>query len=174
MINPDGTKEIQSQIVDYGFQPLIGISFDFNKFFDGTLQSTIRYSTRSSYSLGASTHNITQAFTRDINITASYLRSGFEIPLFGISLKNDLEISFSYTIGQSSSIIFDLDNWIDSGTPQDGKTNTVIGPKIKYVMSQRVTLSIFYTRTKIEPEGASRLIPTTTNEAGIDVRISIQ
>jgi len=41
-------------------------------------------------------------------------------------------------------------------------------------MSSRVTLSIFYRRTSIEPEGASRIPPTITNEAGIDVHITIQ
>ena len=67
-----------------------------------------------------------------------------------------------------------MDNWKDAGIPQDGKTTTTIEPKIKYVMSQRVTLSIFYRRTSIEPAGAARIPPTTTNEAGVDVKISIQ
>ena len=67
-----------------------------------------------------------------------------------------------------------MDKFKDNGTPQEGKTNTTIEPKIKYVMSSRVTLSIFYRRTSIEPEGASRIPPTTTNEAGVDVRIAIQ
>lgn len=173
-INPDGFSQVQSQKVDYGFSPLIGVTLDFDKFFSGAFQGTVRYSTKSSYGLGLTTHNITEGFTRDINISASYLKSGFELPLFGISLKNDLEISFSYTSAKTSSVIYEMDNWKDAGTPQEGKTSTTIEPKIKYVMSSRVTLSIFYRRTSIEPEGASRIPPTTTNEAGVDVRISIQ
>lgn len=173
-INPDGFNEIQSQRVDYGFQPLLGITMNFDKFFQGSFQGSVRYSAKTSYSLGLTTHNITEAFTKDINISASYLKSGFELPLFGISLKNDLEISFSYTSAQTSSVIYEMDNWTDAGTPQEGKTSTTIEPKIKYVMSSRVTLSIFYRRTNIQPEGASRIPPTTTNEAGVDVRISIQ
>ena len=173
-INPDGLQEVQVQRIDYAFSPLVGISMNFDKFFNGTFQSTIRYSTKSSYNLGITTRNITEAFTRDINLSASWTKSGFELPLFGVSLKNDLEISFSYTSAQTSSVIYEMDNFKDSGTPQEGKTSTTIEPKIKYVMSARVTLSIFYRRTNIEPEGASRIPPTTTNEAGVDVRIAIQ
>jgi len=173
-INPDGLQEIQSQRIDYGFQPLIGMTMQFENLFGGNLSSTVRFSTKSAYSLGASTRNITESFNRDINISATYSKSGFELPLFGISLKNDLEISFSYTSGKTSSVIYEMDNFKEGGTPQEGKTNTTIEPRIKYVMSSRVTLSIFYRRTSVEPEGASRLIPTTTNEAGIDLRITIQ
>ena len=94
--------------------------------------------------------------------------------MFGIDLKNDIEISLSYTRGKTSSIIYEMDSFKEAGKPQEGKTNTTIEPKIRYVMSSRVTLSIFYRRTSIEPEGASRIPPTTTNEAGVDVRIAIQ
>ncbi len=173
-INPDGLQEVQSQKIDYGFQPLIGLNMQFDDFLGGNFQSTVRFSSKSTYSLGASTRNITEAFTRDINISASYSKSGFELPLFGISLKNDLEISFSYTSGKTSSLIYEMDDFKEEGKPQEGKTNTTIEPKIKYVMSSRVTLSIFYRRTSIEPEGASRIPPTVTNEAGIDVHIAIQ
>ena len=173
-INPEGVQEVQTQRVDYAFSPLAGISMSFDKFFGGTFQSSFRFSTKTSYSLGVTTLNVTEAFNRDINISASYTKSGFELPLFGISLKNDLEISFSYTSGKTSSVIYEMDKFKENGTPQEGKTNTTIEPKIKYVMSSRVTLSIFYRRTSIEPEGASRIPPTTTNEAGVDVRIAIQ
>lgn len=173
-INPDGLQEIQTQKIDYAFSPLIGITFQFDKLFGGSFQSSIRYTSRTSYSLSASTRNITESLSRDINISASYSKSGFELPMFGISLKNDLEISFSYTNGKTSSVIYDMENFKEGGTPQDGKTNIVIEPKIRYVMSSRVTMSIFYRRTTIQPQGASRIPPTTTNEAGVDVHIAIQ
>jgi hypothetical protein len=173
-INPDGNQEIQAQKVDYGFNPLVGLTFNFDELFGGQFQSAVRYSTKTGYSLGVTTRNITQAFSQDINISASYSKSGFSLPLFGIDLKNDIEISLSYTRGKTSSIIYEMDAFKEEGKPQEGKTNTTIEPKIRYVMSARVTLSIFYRRTSIEPEGASRIPPTTTNEAGVDVRIAIQ
>ncbi|PKL82706.1 MAG: cell surface protein SprA [Ignavibacteriae bacterium HGW-Ignavibacteriae-3] len=173
-INPDGVQETQTQRVDYSFAPLIGLTMNFDQFFGGTFQGSARFSTKSSFSLGISTRNITEAFNKDISISASYTKSGFDLPLFGISLKNDIEVSFSYTSGKTSSVIYDMNKFQENGTPQEGKTNTTIEPKIRYVMSQRVSLTIFYRRTSIEPEGASRIPPTTTNEAGVDVRITIQ
>jgi cell surface protein SprA len=173
-INPDGLQEIQTQKVNYGFQPLLGINLTFDKLWGGDLTGSIKYSTKTNYDLGLTTRNITESFQRDINITASYSKSGFEVPLFGISLKNDIEISFSYTSGKTSTVIFEMDNFKEEGKPQDGTTRTTIEPRIKYVMSSRVTLSLFYKRTSVEPEGAARIPPTTTNEAGLDVHISIQ
>lgn len=173
-INPDGDKEIQTQRVDYGFSPLVGLTFQFDQLFGGNFQSSARFSTKTGYSVGASTRNITETFSNDINITASYSKTGFELPLFGLSLKNDLEISFSYTRGQSTSTIFDMDKFDEKGRVQDGKVNTTIEPKIKYVMSSRVTLSIFYRRTSIDSKGANKYPPTVTNEAGLDVHIAIQ
>ncbi len=173
-INPDGNQEVQTQKVDYAFNPLVGLTFNFDELFGGNFQSSVRYSTKTGYSLGVTTRNITQAFSQDINVSASYSKSGFSLPLFGIDLRNDIEISIAYTRGKTSSIIYEMDDFKEEGKPQEGKTNTTIEPKIRYVMSSRVTLSIFYRRTSIEPEGASRIPPTTTNEAGVDVRISIQ
>jgi cell surface protein SprA len=166
--------EIQSQKVDFSFSPLIGVSITMNNFYGGNFQGAFRYNTRSSYSLGVSTRNITESFSNDISLTASYSKSGFELPLFGISLKNDIEVSFSYTSGKNSSVLYEMDRFDEKGKPLEGKTNTTIEPKIRYVMSSRVTLSIFYRRSTIQPEGASRIPPTKTNEAGVDVRISIQ
>ncbi len=173
-ITPEGDQEVQTQRIEYGFTPLIGVTMDFNELLGGTFQSSVRYTTKSGFSLGSTTRNITETFSRDISITASYLKSGFDFPLFGISLKNDLEISLSFTSQKTSSTVYDMDKFSEKGKPLDGKTNTVIEPKIRYVMSSRVTLSIFYRRTSIEPEGSSPILPVTTNEAGVDVRISIQ
>ena len=67
-----------------------------------------------------------------------------------------------------------MDNFDEKGKPQDGTTRTTFEPRVKYILSSRMTLSIFYRRTKVTPEGASRIPPTTTNEAGLDVHIAIQ
>ncbi|MFC2133143.1 cell surface protein SprA [Bacteroidota bacterium] len=173
-VNPDGLQEIQTQRIEYGFSPLIGLNISFDEVFGGNLTSNIKFSSKTAYNMGASTKNVTETFSRDIAISASYSRSGFEFPLFGVSLKNDLEISFSYTSGKNSVVIFLMDEFSEDGKPQDGTTRTIIEPRIKYVMSSRVTLSLFYRRTSVEPEGAARIPPTTTNEAGLDVHISIQ
>ena len=173
-IDPDGNRAIQTQRLNYGFSPLLGLNITFEQLWKGNLTASVKYSTKTSYDLGISTRNITESLQKDINITASYSKSGFEIPFFGVSLKNDLEISFSYTSGRNSVLIFEMDNFDEEGKPQDGTIRTSMEPRIKYVMSSRVTLSLFYKMTSVEPEGAARIPPTTTNEAGLDVHISIR
>ena len=173
-ITPDGVKQIQTQRIQYGFAPLMGLNFTFNELWGGNINANIKYSTTTSYDLGTSTKNISETYSKDIGITAGYSKSGFEIPLFGISLKNDIEFSFSYTNSQNSTTDYDMTNFKDSGTPRDGTTRVTVEPRVKYTISSKVTLSIFYTRTSITPEGAARNPPTTTNEAGLDVHISIQ
>lgn len=173
-LNPDGTQEMLTQRIDYGFSPLAGINITFNDMWGGNLIGSIKYGTKTIYDLGLTTKNISETYSRDIGITAGYSKSGFELPLFGISLKNDIEFSFSYTSSTNSVVRFDMLNFTDAGTPQDGTLRTTIEPRIKYTISSKVTLSIFYTRTSVEPEGAARIPPTTTNEAGLDVHISIQ
>jgi hypothetical protein len=64
-------------------------------------------------------------------------------------------------------------DFTEGGVPQDGTTRITLEPRIKYTISAKVTLSIFYKRSSVTPEGASRIPPTTTNEAGLDVNISI-
>ncbi len=173
-IDPDGRTQIQSQRITYGFSPLIGINVSFKKLWEGNLSGSIKYSAKSSFDLGASTRNINESLSKDISITASYSKSGFSLPLFGLSLKNDIEISLSYTSSRNSVVVFEMDNFTEEGKPQDGTTRTSIEPRIKYVISSKVTLSLFYKRTSVAPEGASRIPPTTTNEAGLDVHITIQ
>jgi cell surface protein SprA len=170
----EGNKEIQIQKIDYGFSPLVGLNITFGQLWGGNLSGNIKYSTRSSYDLGVTTSNITETFSKDIGFTTSYSKSGFNLPLFGIALKNDIEFTFSYTLTQNSVVRFEMNNFSETGIPQDGTIRTAIEPRIRYTISSKVTISIFYKRSSVEPEGAARIPPTTTNEAGLDVNIVIQ
>ncbi|MGD8306523.1 MAG: cell surface protein SprA [Ignavibacteria bacterium] len=169
-----GSQEIQTQKIDYGFSPLIGLNITFGQLWGGNLSGNIKYSTRSSYDLGITTSNITETFSKDIGISASYSKSGFELPLFGVSLKNDIEFTISYSYAQNSIVRFEMNDFRESGIPQDGTIRTTLEPRIRYTISSKVNISIFYKRTSVEPEGAARIPPTTTNEAGLDVNITIQ
>ncbi len=175
MINPsDGKRLVQSQRIDYGFSPLVGLNMTFAKLWDGNLSGNIKYSVRTSYDLGQSTQSITESYSKDIGISATYSKTGFEIPLFGLALKNDIEFTFSYTNSQSTTVNYDMNHYVDGGTPTDGTSRISIEPRVKYTISSKVTLAVFYKRSSIEPVGASRIPPTTSNEAGLDVHISIQ
>jgi cell surface protein SprA len=173
-LTPDGTKQMQTQKIEYGFAPLVGFNFTFGDLWGGNIISSVKYSTKTDYDLGITTKAIVETYSNEIGITAGFSKSGFELPLFGLSLKNDIEFSFSYTSSKNTSVNYDMSNYVDGGTPQDGTTRTSIEPRIKYTISSKVTLSVFYTRTSVQPDGPSQIPPTTTNEAGLDVHISIQ
>ncbi|MDP3683981.1 MAG: cell surface protein SprA, partial [Ignavibacteria bacterium] len=172
-IDPDGKQATTSQKISYGFSPLVGLNLTLNSFWDGNFSGNVKYSTRSNYDLAATTQKITEGFSREIGVSLNYSKSGFEVPLFGIALKNDIEFSFSYSNSKNSTVVFDMNQFTEEGTPQDGTIRTSLEPRIKYVISSRVTLSIFYKRSSITPEGAARVTASTINEAGLDVRISI-
>ncbi len=173
-LNPNGIQEILTQRIEYGFSPIAGLNMTFNDMWGGNLIGNIKYGTRTIYDLGLTTKNISETYSKDIGFTAGFSKSGFELPLFGISLKNDIEFTLSYTSSKNSVVRYDMLNFTEEGTPQDGTLRTTLEPRIKYTISSKVTLSIFYRRTAVEPEGAARIPPTTTNEAGLDVHISIQ
>jgi len=172
-LNANGLEQIQVQRIEYGFAPLLGMNLTFGKVWGGNLSGNLKYSTRTSFDLGITTTNITENFSKDIGFTIQYSKSGFELPLFGVSLKNDIEFSFAYSSTRSASIRYEMNNFTEEGIPQDGTTRVTFEPRIKYTISAKVTLSVFYKRSSVEPEGASRIPPTTTNEAGLDVNITI-
>ena len=172
-LNREGTEEIQVQKIEYGFAPLLGLNLTFGQLWGGNFSGNLKYSTRTSYDLGITTSNITENFSKDMGFTLQFSKSGFELPLFGLALKNDIEFSLAYSTTRSAAIRYDMRAFKEEGTPQDGTTRVTIEPRIKYTISAKVTLSIFYKRSTVEPEGASRIPPTTTNEAGLDVNISI-
>ena len=172
-LNRDGKEEVQVQKIEYGFSPLVGLNLTFGKLWGGNLSGNLKYGTRTSYDLGVTTSNITENFSKDIGFTLQYSKSGFELPLFGLSLKNDIEFSMAYTNTRNAATRYNMADFNEAGVPQDGTTRVTLEPRIKYTISAKVTLSIFYKRSSVTPEGASRIPPTTTNEAGLDVNISI-
>ena len=174
-INSDGVEETQTQKISYGFSPLVGLNMTFADLWGGNITGNVKYSTKKDYTLALATKATTETFSTDISVALSFGKKGFNLPLFGLALKNDIEVSFAYTQGRNSTINYAMGTkFKEEGTPQDGTKRVSLEPRIKYVMSSRVTLSLFYKRTSVEPEGASKIPATTTNEAGLDINISIQ
>ena len=170
-------ERTDAERISYGFAPLAGMNFTFKELFKGSFGANVRYTTNTSYDFAPSSRNIVETLSQEISVTASFNRKGFEIPLFGLSLSNDVDFSASYSITKNSRKTYDvskLDVNIE-GTPLEGSTRTVIEPRIKYVLSLRVTASIYYRYTKIAPDSFGSRIPgSTTNEAGLDIHIAIQ
>jgi cell surface protein SprA len=164
--------------VGYAFAPLVGINATFRQFLKGSLTGNIKLNSTMSYDLHLSStnKNITEDLTQDIQVTMTYARSGFSFPLFGVNLSNDINISFTYTLSKKSQRLHvpNLLTQNTEGSPLGGSTRTQWEPRVRYVLSSRVTAALYYRYSNIAPDAAgSAIIGTTTNEAGLDIHISI-
>jgi cell surface protein SprA len=173
-ITTDGTQVTESQRVSYGFNPLLGVNITFKELWGGSFGGSFRFSMQTAYDLANGSQNINETSSTEASLMASYGRRGFEIPLFGLSLRNDVDISFSFTYSKQSRRTYDVNNLSAEGTPLEGQSRTQIEPRFKYVLSTRVTASLFYRYVKTAPDATAARIPgTTTNELGLEVHISI-
>jgi cell surface protein SprA len=155
----------------------VGLNCTFKELLKGNFGANIKYNTNTAYDLATSSQNIVETLAQEVSVTASYSRKGFEIPFFGLSLNNDIDISMSYSVTKNSKKTYDVSTLDVNpvGVPIEGSTRTVMEPRIKYVLSARVTASVYYRYTKIAPDDAGSLITgSTTNEAGLDLHIAIQ
>jgi cell surface protein SprA len=178
-LDPNGgttlAEATTSQTITYGFSPLIGVNITFKDFIKGNLSATFRYGATTSYDLAPSSQNVTQTSTSDISVTGTYSRQGFEIPFFGVSLMNNIDITFNYGYSHNSSLLYDFNNFQKDGLPMSGSARTTLEPRIRYTLSERVTASVYYRYTRIAPDAGGSQIPgSTTNEGGVDVHVLIQ
>jgi hypothetical protein len=168
---------LSNQGVTAGFNPLIGLNFVFKPISEGNLTASLKLGNTDNYNVEPNSAKITNTTTSDIAINASYTKSGFSIPLFGLSLENNLTIAFSYTKTKNDPVVYTynlLANSWETNT-QNGSTSTTINPSIMYNLSKSVTMQLFYKYTKIEPTGDNILITTrTSNEAGLNIKLQIQ
>ncbi len=173
--NTNGTGEVtDAQTINYGFQPLLGLNVTFKNFGDASISGSILYNTSTQYALNPSARTIAEAYTGQLSITANYSKRGFSIPFFGLNLQNDIDISASYTASQTSRLSYNSDALSAGGTPIDGTTQITFQINFRYVVSQRVTAAVYFRNTRVAPSVPGSLVPgTTTNEAGVNIHVSI-
>lgn len=169
---PSGDEITESQQVTYGFSPLVGFNITFGEVLKGSLAGTVRYGTTTTLDLSPAAQNIVETDANDLAISATYGRRGFEFPFFGLTLSNDIDLSFSYSVTRNTRKVFDMkEDFKEDGAPLDGSTRNVMETRIRYILSSRVTSSIFYKYTRAE---GSRIPGSTINDFGFDVRLTIQ
>jgi cell surface protein SprA len=172
----DGGERTDVERVSYGFTPLVGINAVFKEILKGNMAGTLRYNTSTIYDLNIAGMNITETGTSEISFSITYSRRGFKFPLFGLSLSNDLDLSLTYGRSKNSRRSYDptLLSINQDGIPIEGSVRTNLEPRLRYVLSSRVSASLFYRLTQIAPDDQGSPIPgTTTNEAGVEIHITI-
>ncbi len=165
-----------SQSVTQAFSPLIGLNFNFKEVLGGNLTSTFRINTGVSYNLNPIGANIQTLSTNEWSLNANFSKSGFNLPLFGLSLSND--ISFALTLSKLTNEPSNYEYGL-SGTGNqisgNGSTVTTINPSIQYSLSSKVSMQLFYRYINTEPTGSTvTTVPRTSKEGGLNIRITIQ
>jgi cell surface protein SprA len=170
-----GDRDITNQTVMYGFAPLIGLNITFKDIAKGKLNATFRYNSTTTYNLTPSTADLGEDSRSDIAVSGTFSRQGFEIPFFGLSLMNNIDISISYSYSHGSTLRYNFNAFQSSGLPLNGQSTTTIEPSIRYTLSERVTAKLYYRYSKLSPDaGGATISGSTTNEGGLDLSIAIK
>lgn len=176
-LDPRNIELPSRQSVTQSFNPLIGLNITFKPLGGGNLSAQFRINKSVTNTLVPTSNLIQVTNTNDWSLNASYQKSGFEIPLFGLSLQND--IAFSLTVSKNSND--PLDYRYEPGIPQprplpgNGQSIFTFNPSIQYSLSSRVQMQVFYKYIRTEPtQQTYNTVPRTSNEGGLNIRISIQ
>ncbi|CAN5652798.1 cell surface protein SprA [soil metagenome] len=169
------TQTPTAQQITQSFSPLIGLNVNFKQVLGGSFTTNFKINSSKVYSVIPANNLIQVTNTSDWSLTANFTKSGFEIPLFGLSLQND--ISFALTVSKTVNNPIDyafqqgyLDKRIGSGT-----NVLTINPTVQYSLSSRVGMQLFFKYIKTTPtEGTVATIPRTNSEGGLNIKISIQ
>jgi cell surface protein SprA len=160
------------QRIAYNFSPLLGVDLTFKELFGGNFNSSFRISSGASYDLSSGTTNITESNNQEISASAGFSKQGLQIPLFGLYLKNDIDFSLTISYSGSARKMYKIEGTELStdGTSDDSSGRTSFEPRFRYVISSKVTGSVYYRYSKTS---GARVSSTTTNEGGLDVHIGI-
>lgn len=166
---------VSRQSVTQSFNPLVGLNVSFKPMFGGALTASFRINKSITNSLVPSSSLIQSTNTNDWSLNANYAKAGFEIPFFGLSLKND--ISFALTI--SKSVNNPIDYKFETGNATavkvqgNGTAVTTINPSVQYSLSSKVQMQLFFKYIKTEPIENASTVPRTSSEGGLNIKISI-
>jgi cell surface protein SprA len=170
-----GERITESKQVGFSFQPLIGLQLAFNQIWGGDLSVNSRWDKKGTFNLNTSASNVVEENSNEFSLTADYKKTGFDVPMFGLSLKNDIQFTLAFTLNKTSSRIYSVTDLASGGQPREGITRISIEPRVKYSVSQRVQASLFYRyqRTRPDEDVGSRIPGSTIHEGGLEMRITI-
>lgn len=170
----DNTTVTNQRIVQ-SFSPLIGLNFTFKQLLGGNMSANFKFNKAVTYIVNPQSSLIQSTNTNDWSINANYTKAGFDIPLFGLELKND--ISFALTVARTLNdpIDYVFPRGVRDKRPGAGSSQLTINPSVQYSLSSKVTMQLFYKYIKTQPtENTVAITPRTSNEGGLNIKITIQ
>lgn len=174
----DKGEAYENQMVQYGFQPMIGVTWTFDEEkLDGQLTANLRWNATSNFNLNSSSRSIIQkTSTNEISAQANYTMKSLKWEFMGLNLENNIEYSFLFSIKDNSRATFDVSDEAslkdNNGRELQGDTQITIEPRVRYSLSNRVTASFFFRYDATITAGAANPGFSTT-QVGLDLRISL-
>jgi cell surface protein SprA len=188
-----GIETIDQQAVTSSFEPLIGITAQFDdKFVDGIMSGNLRWGNKSSFGIAQAQQGTVQSeVANDFTMQVTYTRRGFELPkigglgllkLIGIDFEftNDMEFSLQTTYRNSlrtSINVLPPSQGVSDATKNqprriDGTTTILFEPSVRYTISKQVTARLFFRYEANLTEGAQSPGSSTT-QFGVDLRLNL-
>lgn len=154
------------------FLPFIGIQFTTRSKITGRFD----YNRERRAALNLSNAQVAEFSSEDYVFNFGFKKSGVKLPLRGrdgkvITLKNDLNFQFSFTIRDVKAVQRRLD-----GDPQPvppGGYNLQWGPRITYQVNKRVLLNFYIDHQTTRPFVTNFNYPRKVTMGGINVRFSL-
>ncbi|MDZ4712394.1 MAG: cell surface protein SprA [bacterium] len=164
-----------AQSVTQAFTPFVGLNFNFKEVLGGNMTSTFRLNKSITNTLNPIGASIQTLRTNEWSVNANFSKTGFSIPLFGLSLQNDITFALSVSRSTNEPINYEFGTGEKKRIPGNGSTITTYNPTVQYSLSSKVSMQFFYKYIKTEPTGQTlTTVPRTTNEGGLNIRITIQ
>jgi len=166
---------VTTQRIVQSFSPLIGLNFSFKQLLGGNMTANLKFNSSKTYSINPQQSLIQVTNTSDWSLNANFTKAGFDIPLFGLELKNDIAFALSVARTKNDPIDYVYPRGIREKRPGGGSSQLTINPSIQYNLSSKVAMQLFYKYIKTEPtENTVTITPSTSNEGGLNIKITIQ
>ncbi|CAH0995259.1 hypothetical protein EMA8858_01379 [Emticicia aquatica] len=157
--------------IDEKFAPFIGIQFVTKSKISGKLE----YNKERRASLNLSNSQIAEYSSDDFVFNFGFKKNNVKLPLRGrdgkiITLKNDLNLQFNFTIRDIKAIQRRLDG---DPQPTQGNYNLQLGPRISYQVNKRILMNFYIDHLVNRPFVTNFSFPRTTTTGGLNVRFSL-
>jgi cell surface protein SprA len=153
------------------FQPFIGVQFTTKSKITGRFD----WNRERRAALNLSNSQVAEYSSSDFVFNFGFKKNGVKLPLRGrdgkvVTLKNDLNLQFAFTIRDVKAIQRRLDG---DPQPTQGNYNLQWGPRITYQVNKRVLLNFYVDHMNNTPFVTNFSYPRKTTTGGINVRFSL-
>ncbi|PLK43825.1 cell surface protein SprA [Emticicia sp. TH156] len=153
------------------FAPFIGVQFTTKSKISGRFD----WNRERRAVLNLSNSQVAEYSSSDLVFNLGFRKSGVKLPLRGrdgrvVTLKNDLNFQFAFTIRDIKAIQRRLDG---DPQPTQGNYNLQWGPRITYQVNKRVLLNFYVDHTNNTPFVTNFSYPRRTTTGGINLRFNL-